>query len=74
MNKTKFTQRDISLGKRIARMRRQRDLSQEEVAIKSSLSQTTVGLLEVGKRRISLRSLQRIASSLGVKVKDLINF
>lgn len=74
MNKPKFTQRDVSLGKRIARVRRKADLSQEELAVKSGLSQTTIGLLEVGKRRVSLKTLQRIASALGAKVKDLINF
>jgi len=74
MKKSKFTQKDIALGRRIARIRRQKDLSQEGLAVKSGLSQTTIGLLEVGKRRVSLRALQRIASPLKVKVKDLISF
>lgn len=74
MSSQKFTQKDIALGRRIARIRRKNDLSQEELAVKSGLSQTTIGLLEVGKRRVSLKTLQRIASALGVKVKDLISF
>lgn len=74
MNKTRFTQRDVALGRKIARIRKQKDLSQEELAVKSGLSQTTIGLLEVGQRRVSLKTLQKIASALGVKVKDTINF
>lgn len=74
MNKPKFTQRDVSLGKKIARVRRKADLSQEELAVKSGLSQTTIGLLEVGKRRVSLKTLHKIASALKLKVRDLINF
>ena len=70
----KFTQKDEALGNRVKKIRNQKDLTQEELAVKAGLSQTTVGLLEVGKRRVSLRTLQKIASALGVKTKDLLPF
>lgn len=74
MAQVKFTQKDLAFGRRIRRVRKQKELTQEELADKTGLSQTTIGLLEVGKRRVSLKTLQKIASALGVKVKYLINF
>jgi transcriptional regulator with XRE-family HTH domain len=74
MAQGKYTQKDLALGKKIARTRKHKGLTQEELAVRSNLSQTTIGLLEVGKRRVSLKTLQRIASALGIKVRDLITF
>lgn len=70
----KATQKDIAFGKRLARLRKKAGLSQELLGEKSGLSTTFIGLLETGKRRASLKSLQRVASVLGLKVKDILNF
>lgn len=70
----KFTQKDLKFGRRLARVRDQKGFTQESLAIKTGLSTTFIGLLETGKRRASIKSLQKIASALGLKVKDLINF
>lgn len=69
-----MTQRDISFGKRLARMRKKAGYTQEKLAVKTNLSTTFIGLLETGQRRASMKSLQKIANALGVKGKDLINF
>jgi transcriptional regulator with XRE-family HTH domain len=74
MDQRKFTQKDVALGRKVARFRKKADLSQEDLAVKSGLSQTTIGLLEVGKRRVSLKTLQKIGSALGVKVRDLLPY
>jgi len=71
MGEVKITQNDIALGKRIRRLRKQTGLTQEKLAEKIHVSATHVGLVETGKRRFSLKSLQRIATALGVKLKDL---
>lgn len=70
----KSTQKDISFGKKLARTRKNAGYTQEKLAEKSGLSTTFIGLLETGNRRASLKSLQKIASILGLKVKDLLNF
>lgn len=70
----KITQKDISFGKRLARLRRNKGFTQEKMAEKIHLSTTFIGLLETGRRKASLKSLQKIASVLGIKVKDLLNF
>ncbi len=70
----RLTQKDIALGKRIRRLRKKIGMTQEELAERANLSVTHIGLVETGKRRISLQSLQKVASSLRVKTKDLIPY
>ena len=70
----KTTQKDLAFGRRLHRLRKKFGLTQEELAVKTNLSTTFIGLLETGKRRASVKSLQRIAAALRLKVKDLINF
>lgn len=68
------TEKNVALGNRIKRMREKADLSQEQLAGKVGLTQTTISLIETGKRGISIGTLQKIASALGTKTKDLIPF
>ncbi|MEK7577997.1 MAG: helix-turn-helix transcriptional regulator [Patescibacteria group bacterium] len=69
-----ITNNDITLGRRIRRFRKRSGLTQEKLAEKVNVSVTHVGLVETGKRRLSLKTLQKIASTLGVKAKDLLPF
>lgn len=71
MTGTKLTQNDLQIAKRIRRLRKQKEFTQEQLAEKVHVSTTHIGLVETGKRRASLKTLQRIASALGVKIKDL---
>lgn len=71
---TKLTQKDVALGKRIRKLRDKADITQEELATKVKVSTTHIGLIETGKRRVSLKTLQRIAYALGVKVKDILPY
>ena len=70
----KTTQKDLAFGRRLAKLRKKVNITQEKLAERSNLSTTFIGLLEIGKRRGSIKSLQKIASVLGVKVRDLLNF
>ncbi len=74
MTTAKITQKDIKLGRSISRARHRADLTQEKLADKAGVSTTHIGLVEVGRRRLSLKTLQKIASALGVKAKDLLPF
>ncbi len=69
-----ITKNDITLGRRIRRFRKRSGLTQEKLAEKVKVSVTHIGLVETGKRRLSLRTLQKIASALGVKVKDILPY
>lgn len=68
------TEKNIALGKRIKRLRNKADLSQEEFAVKVRLTQTSISLIETGKRGVSMATLQKIATALGVKTNELIPF
>lgn len=71
---TKISQKDTGVGKRIKRFRNKADITQEQLADKVGVSTTHVGLVETGKRRMSLKTLQKVANVLRVKVKDLIPY
>lgn len=70
----KVTKKDESLGKRIKKLRRRVGLTQEMLAEKVGVSTTHIGLIETGRRRVSLKTLQRIASAIGVKARDLLPY
>lgn len=68
------TQKDLAFGRRLKRLRKKVEITQEKLSEKTGLSTIFIGLLETGKRRASLKSLQKIASALGVKARDLLPF
>lgn len=74
MSELKVTQKDLRLGKRIKKLRKDAGLTQEKLAEKVHVSTTHIGLVETGYRRASLKTLEKIASALGVKVRDLLPF
>lgn len=53
------------------RLRENSGLTQEELALKSGLSQGYVNQLESGKRRYTQKSLELIANALSVPVREL---
>jgi len=63
---------DLRFAKRLKRLRKQADITQEELAVKTKLSTTFIGLIETAKRRPSLASLRKIANALKVRIRDLL--
>lgn len=55
-------------GANLLRARKQADLTQEEVAFRTALHRTEVGLLERGERTPRIDTLVKLAGALGVKV------
>lgn len=70
----KTTKKDLLLGKRISRMRKKAGLTQEKLAEKINISTTHIGLVETGKRRLSLKTLQKVALAIGVKARNLLPY
>ncbi len=68
------TKKDVRLGKNIARLRKNAGLTQEQLAEKTKLSLTFIGYIEIGQKKPALKTLNKIASVLKVKVKDLIPY
>ena len=61
----------ISVGNKIKELRRERNLSQEDLAFLSGLDRTYINSVENGRRNISIISLEKIANGLGVKIRNI---
>lgn len=60
-----------SLAARISYLRKKRDMTQEELAKKAKLSQSTIAQIENGKKDPSMEAVQRLAGALGVQIAVL---
>lgn len=60
------------VGANVARLRRQRGLTQEELAARAGFSQQYVSGLERGQRNPTIVTVYEIAVALGVDVADLV--
>lgn len=61
-------------GKRIRQLRRQKDITQEDLAEAAQISVDFLSLLERGENAPSFKTLEKLAKALGVPVKELFNF
>lgn len=61
-----------SIGSVIRAKRRQRDWTQEELALKLMISRGTLANIEAGRQRIFLHQLYSIAAALELKPVDLL--
>ena len=59
------------VSRNIQRIRREKDLSQEEVAHGADIHQTYLSGVETGKRNPSILVVERIAKALGVDVSEI---
>lgn len=62
----------IVVGRNIRRLRRERGLSQEDLADEIGVHRTYMGGVERGERNLTLRSLERLADRLGVSPLSLL--
>ncbi len=62
----------ILLGQRIGYLRRQRGLSQEDLAERANLSREFISTVENNKTGLGVDSLIKIANSLGVSADDIL--
>ena len=59
------------LGKRIRKLRKAQEWSQERMAEASGMHWTYIGQVERGERNLTLNSIQSIARALNVKISEL---
>lgn len=58
-------------GKRIAAIRKQKGITQEQLADKVELHRTYIGFIEQGKRNPSVANVRKIAKALDISLKEL---
>ena len=57
------------IGKRIAELRKERKLSQVDLAIKTGLDKGHIARIELGRYSVGLDTLQKIADALDVRIE-----
>jgi transcriptional regulator with XRE-family HTH domain len=61
----------IFFGERIRELRKQRGLSQEQLAFDANLHRTYIGMIERAEKNITLLNIEKIAIALGVDINQL---
>ena len=62
------------VGKRIKELRNKLGISQEELAFRSEIHRTYIASLEVGKRNVSIETLEKVVNSLEVSMSEFFKF
>jgi len=60
-------------GKNLYKLRTAKGISQEELGFEIGLDKSTIGKYELARRCINLRTAQKIADALNVKLSDLLD-
>ena len=60
------------MGERIAQLRKEQNLTQQSLADELDLSQQIIASYEIGRRRIPVSTLPKLARTLGVSIETLI--
>lgn len=60
-------------GGKIRNLRKEKGISQEELAFRSGLHRTYISDIERGSRNVSLKNIEKIAKALGVKSQILFS-
>ncbi len=59
------------IGKRIRDIRISKGVSQSQLALMTSMTKSYMSEIEAGKNNLTLRTLQKIATSLGITLEDI---
>lgn len=65
---------NVKFGKRVAQLRQQRGITQEQLSFRSNLNRTYMGAVERGEKCPSLITITKIAKGLGVTKKVLLDY
>lgn len=61
-----------SVGKRLAKLRNEKSLTQEQLAAKSGVDWKHIGFIEQGRMRPTVRTVYRLAKGLKVPADQLL--
>ena len=63
----------LKFGKKVQKIRKEQELSQEKLAFKANLHRTYIGMIERAEKNITLVNIEKIAKALEVDIKELFN-
>lgn len=70
-SKSELVQR---IGERIRRVRKEINLSQEQLAERSGLHTNYVGQVERGEKNLTLETLEKVVGGLGISLEELFRY
>ncbi len=70
----KFMKLYEQFGEKVRKLRKEKDISQEELAEKIKRDPRTVVAIETGKRNPTLNTIYKIAQALNVSLSELLRF
>ena len=62
----------INFGKQVRCIRKEKGLSQEQLAFKANLHRTYIGMIERAEKNITLINIEKIANALEVEISQLL--
>jgi transcriptional regulator with XRE-family HTH domain len=62
----------LKFGERIRDLRKQKSISQEDLAFKAGVHRTYIGMIERGKKNITLENINKLAIALDISIADLL--
>lgn len=63
----------IKFGERVRELRKEKNLSQEQLAFKANLHRTYIGMIERAERNVTLLNIQKIANALEIRLTDFFD-
>jgi len=63
----------VKFGNRVRLLRKERNLSQEELAFKAGLHRTYIGMIERAEKNITLCNIEKVALALNINIEKLFN-
>ena len=61
----------LAFGQRVHKLRKERNLSQEQLADLAGVHRTYIGMIERAEKNITLCNIEKIANALKLSIKDL---
>jgi transcriptional regulator with XRE-family HTH domain len=58
-------------GNRVKELRKERNISQEELAHRANLHRTYIGMIERAEKNVTLLNIEKIAKALNVEIENL---
>lgn len=63
----------MKFGQNIKQIRKRMNITQSELATKMEISQSYLSDIENGRKNLSIKTVKKLADSLGLSVTDLFN-
>lgn len=63
----------IKFGNLVRKLRKEKGISQEELAHRADLHRTYIGMIERAEKNITLLNIEKLAKALDINITDLLS-